>query len=190
MTPESFKRSLVALDTELNLRKAVSSSCWVIERKSVVPVEEVGKLVRRERRLFGWVQNPPSGVRDPKHQASWVTVAEALESGRRGYRVVMIPTALDQQTYNMLCASDIQRFGGWAAFADALDQADEKKEEALEQSLASKRKILNAEVWDMMKHMNEKKTAKMEAGVTDMTYLLHGRYKQPGDKPLITLAEC
>jgi len=188
--PQWFVRALENLDPLLRVRWGQVRAHWVIERKGVIPAQEIETLQRRERRLFGWITypNPKQVEAIHKNRITWMNVAEELASARRGYRVICMPTVLNNQVFTDLCRSDFQRYGGFARFCDQMEAEEAFAENDAERQLANKRRAMNGEVYDIMNFLNRKKSDAMENGHTDLNYLLHGTQGE-GAKPVLTLAE-
>lgn len=189
--PQWFVRALSTLDPLLRVRWGNVRAHWVIERKGIIPAQELEILIRRERRLWRWITTPAPAQQDAihKNRITWMNVAEELDSARRGYRVICMPTVLNNQVYHDLCRSDFQRYGGFARFCDELEAQETFAENDAERQLTNKRQAMNGEVYDIMQFLNRKRGSAMEAGRTDLNYLLHGKQSPEGDKPLLTLAE-
>jgi hypothetical protein len=191
--PAWFVRALGVLDPLLSVRASESSDVhWVIERKGVIPPQELAILKRREARLWHWINSPANDTqRDQVHKnrITWMSLKDELVSAQQGKRVVCRPTALIQQVYDDLCKSDFQRYGGYARFCEDLETAEDTFEADQERQLSNKRQAMNGEVYDILAFLSRKRETEMHHGHRDLNYLLHGRHSKPDDKPVIQLTD-
>ncbi len=192
--PKWFVDAVALLDPLISIRHSITTSHWVIERKAVIPGSEIETLRRREARVRRWITFPNEDQKKNihKNRIEWQNLADEVDSAQRGKRVICRPRVLNAQVYNDLCASDIQRYGGFARFCTEIEQAEEKREADLERMTSNKRVAMNAEVYDILNFLERKKSdamANRPESELDLSYLLHGRHAQPGDAPLMQLAD-
>lgn len=193
--PEWFVRAITSMDSLLSVRESVSSTAhWVIERKGVVTPSEIESTRRRRDRIWRWIHFPNETQKAQLHQnrLGWQSLADEVEALEHGKRVICRPRVLNQQVYNDLCKSDIRRYGGAARYCTDLEQAEERHEADTERILSNKRTAMNAEIFDMMRFLDRKKTDAMcnrPESELDLRYLLHGRHSKPGDAPVIQLTD-
>ena len=189
LAPQWFVSALQTMDPLLSVRWGDTIGQWVIERKAVIPPSELNFLIRREKRTRNFVDHPPADARPSTiatNRNTWVGVSEELVSARRGQRVILFTTRLDQQIYEMLCASDIQRYGGYARFADELERKESRQATDRARMEENSWHAFNAEVADMMHFIWHKRENALLAGKRSMRELL----QQPeSDEPVIKLTD-
>lgn len=189
--PAWFVKSIGILDPLLSVRRSTVSSHWVIERKGVIAPSEVETLKRRRDRVWRWVTFPNEDQKKQIHQnrIGWQSLSDEVVSAEAGKRVICRPRELTQAVYNDLCASDMKRYGGAARYCTQLEQDEERREADVERMASNRRQAMNAEIYDMMKFLDSKKSDAMANGHQDLGYLLHGRHTKAGDAPLIQLTD-
>lgn len=168
----SFVKLLETMDANLNVRWGSYMKSWVIERKAIIPPTELDFLARRFERAGRFISVPDP---DPKEVEAYKGIAEEFQSAKRGYRVVVFASRLDMNTYNALCVSDIQRYGGYSRYADELEKSEELQREALERKYKNKREDMNKEAFDVLNFLWDKKSTLLEHGEKDLNVLLHGK---------------
>lgn len=191
---KGFVRALQLMDDQLSVRWGPKIHQWVIERKAYIPTAEIEYLRRRKARAKQFFNHPPEGsssAQRTKHGEQWEQVSEELASARTNKRIIMFTKYLSPQVYNQIAAADIRRYGGYARFADALENKETSAEVEAERILQNKRHAYNQEVASMMHHVwNKQEDGLMNReGKTDLRWLLHGKKTQPGDEPLIKLTD-
>jgi hypothetical protein len=189
--PEWFVRALTQMDPLLSIRRSIISEHWVIERKAVILGTEVETLRRRRDRIYRWVTFPNDVQRKnlAANRKEWQSLVDEVDSAERQKRIICRPRVINQQVYNDLCSSDIQRYGGFARFCTDIEQREEREEAEVERVLSNKRQAMNAEVYDMLDFLYRKRGSALDHGHDDLKYLLHGRHTKPGDAPVVQLAD-
>lgn len=150
---------------------------WVIGQRAYVHPSELFYLKRREARLQKWIANPSAGEATAitnKKRLTLANVSEELESARLNERILFMPDALNQATYDLLCHGEHVRYGGYARFADAQEQRDLNEEAEQERVKENKRLALTSEVYDAVDFIGRKKLAELNPSA-DFGQLLHGR---------------
>jgi hypothetical protein len=187
--PEWFRAAINILDPLLRARWGSVSHTFVVERRAYISPDEIFYLKRREARLRSWVHTPKLGTTDKQKVntlATWKDVAERLTSANDRYRIIFFPEKLNQETYNLLCESDTQRYGGYSSFFDRIEEGERAEERLAEGRLEHARQDLAHEVFGMCDFVARKKQAVVATGHKDLGMLVHGR--PTGDKPLIQAA--
>lgn len=185
--PVWFTKALAVLDSNLRVRRSISSERWVIERKGFVPPTEIEILRRRSARLYSWLADQSKAKDLDKNKKLWKSVKDELDSAEAGYRVICTPNDLTPQVYNDLCQSDMQRYGGFARFCDEIEAAEAKAEIEADRVMTNRHIAFNNEVFDILSFMERKRAVSHQG--KDLNYWLHGKKTQPGDGPLITLTD-
>lgn len=186
-----FQRSLDILDPLLRVRWGSACGCWVVDRKAYFPGDEIFYLKRREERLRGWIATPLAHHTDPQKKLNlqtWKDVKERLDSALEGRRIVFYPENLDQKAFDMLCAGDSQRYGGYSSFFDKLEEDELKAEQALKRKQTAQNENIASEIYDYCDFVDRRRQDDVKNGQKDLGMLIHGR--PTGDKPLIQLTEC
>lgn len=187
--PRWFVRALEVLDPLLDVRWGSFVGSWVIERKAFVSPEEMHWLRRRVSRTKRLVDFPPADASPQvkvKNTQTYIGLAEELVSAEVGKRVIVIVQELNQAAYDLLVMSDIKRYGGYARFADAIEEKESRKQTDGERVLENKRHAMNLEIADMMHFVWRKKEDALLNGHRNMNYLLHGK---ESNKPVIQLTD-
>lgn len=187
--PEWFVRAINILDPLLSVRWGDVIGQWIIERKGVIPQSEIDFLTKREARTRNWVTNPPadaSATSIKTNQNTWYGVSEELISAKQHRRIILFTQRLDNQIYEMLVAADMQRYGGYARFADEIEAKEDRERADAERVAENKRHAFNLEVADMMHFVWRKKETELLSGHRNMNYLLHGK---ESNRPLIQLTD-
>lgn len=191
--PSWFVKALGILDPLLSVRASASSEAhWCIERKAVIPPQEIAILRRREARLWRWISSPVNdNQRDQihKNRITWMSVKDELAAAEAGKRVICRPRVLTQQVYDDLCKSDMRRYGGYARFCEDIETAEETATADHERMLSNQRQAMSGEVYDIMAFLNRRRETEMHHGHRDLRYLLHGHHSKPEDKPVIQLTD-
>jgi hypothetical protein len=189
--PAWFVRALTQMDPLLSIRRSIVSEHWVIERKAVIVGTEIETLRRRRDRIYRWITSPNEVQRKnmTANKKEWQSLVDEVDSAERQKRIICRPREINQQVYNDLCNSDIQRYGGFARFCTEIERREEREEAEAERVLSNRRQAMNAEVYDMMDFLYRKRGSLLDHGHDDLKYLLHGRHTRPGDKPVIQLAD-
>lgn len=190
--PKWFTDALALIDPLLSVRKSIVTSHWVIERKGVITTDEIGILIRRRDRLHRWITNPHTAEQKEqihKNRQGWQSLCDEVESAQHGKRIICRPRALNQEVYNGICKSDLQRYGGFARFCTEIEQAEEKHEADQERMLSNKRQAMSAEVYDILGFLHRRKGTQLDQGEQDLKFMLHGRHTKPDDKPLVQLTD-
>ena len=181
-TPNAgFVQSLLLMDPLLSVRFGDTIQQWVIERKGFIATEEMGYLVKRERRLDQIVHNPKHAQAKSKF-TDWQSCHEELISARAGKRVIMITSVLSQQIFNALCQSDIRRYGGYSRMADELEAAEMRMYADQERMRLNSQHAYNLEVADALQYIWRKKEDMLLNGERNMNRLLHGKRS---NKPIV-----
>lgn len=161
----------------------------MIDRQAILGPNELFYLRRRCARARNYWENPPADHTEAnlhKHRLAWLNLLDEIASAEAGRRVIIIVNELNQAVYDMLCASDLQRFGGYARFADELEAFESRTEADQERVLRNKRLAISSETYDMLNFIWDKKSDMLENGEKNLGKLLHGK-KSEG--PLIQLSE-
>lgn len=187
--PAWFSKSLTVLDSQLRVRRSHATDRWVIDRKGFVPGTELEILRRRCDRLYSWLSDPNKVADRGTNLKTWKSVKDEMDSAETGYRVICTPTDLNPGVFNDLCQADMQRYGGYARFCDAIEADEAKAELEQERTTSNKRVAMNAEVFDVLNFLGRKRAVAEDSHETDLRYMLHGKRTQPGDAPLITLTD-
>lgn len=192
--PAWFVRAIGILDPLLSVRRSEVSSHWVIERKAAVPASETATLIRREARIWRWINFPNEDQKKNLHKnrVAWQAIHDEVAAARAGKRVVCRPRTLTQQVYNDLCASDIRGYGGFARFCTDMEAEEERVEAEAERVTSNKRQAMNGEVYSILNFLDRKRfdaISNRPESELDLKYLLHGKHTQPGDGPLIQLTD-
>ena len=185
MTPsKGFVASLEILDPLLRVRWGDYAGAWIIERKANIPADEVNFLHKRFERLDGIMRNPFHPQHD-KMRDMYKGVAEEYLSAKSGYRVVMVTFELSDKTYNMLCASDMQRYGGYSRFADELEQAEQRQAEERRRVEQNEWNAIHKETYDMLRHVWDRQSTKLANGEKDLFFLLHGKRRDKENREAV-----
>jgi hypothetical protein len=181
-TPNAgFVQSLKSMDGLLDVRWGPCIGQFVIERKAVIPQTELGYLIKREKRLDAIVHDE-SHPQAKKKYTDWCSCVEELRSAKTGKRVICITSVLSDGIFNMLCQSDIKRYGGYSRYADELEAAELKMHEDQERIAKNTREAIHKETYDMLRFIWSKKETELLSGERNMNRLLHGK---KSNKPLI-----
>ena len=168
-----FERMLGLMDSKLRVRWGAATGSWVIDRTAWIPLTERQWLERRlehARRLCTGTPNP-----DETYITAYKNLVEEVASMRDGRRVVFFATKLNNDTFNAICASDIQAYGGYSRFADELEKEEDAATERINRDLANKRENLHRETFDALNFMLTKRETQLLHGEKDLNTLLHGR---------------
>lgn len=188
---QGFVNSLKGLDPLLSVRYGDFVHQWVIERKGAITTNEIKYLNKRVERAAVILQNSadlhPNQVE--KTRATYLGVNEEVISAKQGKRVIVFAKFLNQQLYDALVLSDMQRFGGYARFADELEKAEAQREKDVERQLENKRMALHKESYDMLNFLWRKRSDALLNGQRDLRYLLHGQHSTESSPPLIKLTD-
>lgn len=187
--PAWFTRALGILDPLLEVRRSTAAPRWVIARRAAIPFTEIDLLRKRDKRLREWIADPTKADVLAKNKKTWHSVHDELVSAEAGSRVICTPNVLNQEVYNDLCRADMQRYGGYARFCDAIEAEELKQDVAAERTSQNRRNAFNAEVYDIMSFLMRKRAVAEDHGEKDLKYLLHGQRTQPGEAPLIQLTD-
>lgn len=178
MRPPAWFVSLLASNHPLlRVRWASHLAKWCIEQKAYVAPSEVYYLKRRKARLESWIANPKPGESarvTEKNRKTLAAVSEELVSALEDRRVICFPDALNQQTYDMICAGEHARYGGYARFAEEMETAEERAEGEAERLAENKRMAFHSENYEAVDFIGRKKTAALHPGA-DFNELLHGK---------------
>lgn len=185
--PVWFTKALSILDSQLRVRRSKAAPRWVIERKGVVPGTELELLRRRSARLYAWLSDPSKAKDLDKNTKTWKSVKDELDSAEAGHRVVCTPNDLNVEVYNDLCRADMQRYGGYARFCDAIEAEENAQEINAARMETNRHLAFNSEVCDILSFMDRKRAVAHKG--KDLNYWLHGKKTQPGDAPLIQLTD-
>lgn len=180
---ERFQETIQRMDPLLAVRWGDFASQWVVERKAPLLGGEVFYLTRRQERLRLIVERKDTKAKREHYRQQWIGVSEELESARRGCRVILITKELKPQVYDMLCAADMQRYGGYARIADQIEAREAKEEADKERMNENERTAIHSEVHSMLNFIWRKRDDDLCRGERDMQYLLHGTRKR--SEPLI-----
>lgn len=183
---KNFLSMLEILDPLLSVRWGGVIQQWVIERKSVVPITEVGYLQRRRDRLHTMLQGMRADDRKyAKTLSTFQGVAEEFEAAKTGKRVVIYTPELTDKTYNALCAGDLRRYGGYSRYADELEAKELAEEKDRDRIAENERMATHKETHSMLNFIWRKKEDMLLNGERNMNKLLHGK---KSNKPLIEIA--
>lgn len=191
---EWFVNALGILDPLLRVRWSNDSSQYVVDRKALIPPDEIGFLRKREAGLWWQSQghnlpvNIPMKVLHQKRLA-WISCREELTSAEAGRRVIFSTKEITPQTYEWLCASDIKRYGGYVRFADELEAEESRAEADRQRVNDNKANAMHGEVFDMMQFLHRKKGVLLDSNCMDMQYMLHGKKTTPETEPLIKFTD-
>ena len=181
-TPNSgFVQSLKLMDSNLDVRWGSVIGQWVVERRGIIPSTELGYLSKRESRLDRIVHNE-SHPQAKAQFKTWQSCREELTSAQAGKRVICITSILSQQIFDMICAGDLHRYGGYSRYADELEAAELHMHEDQARMAANTREAINKETYDMLNFIWRKKETELLSGERSMQKLLHGK---KSNKPLI-----
>lgn len=184
--PEWFIRSLSALDSLLSVRWGETMGMWVIERRAVIPQSELEFLQRHESRLNIASHSADSDEgRLKRNQKKWISVREERVSAESGKRVIFTSPVLSNAVFTALCHSDIQRYGGYARFADAMEAEESAAITDRQRMIDNQTKAVNGEVYDILQFVHRRKGALLDRNEQDLRYLLHGTRTTPESAPLI-----
>lgn len=187
---KGFVNSLNGLDPLLKVEWGNEINQWVITRKAQIPLEERAYLKKRRVRLEGLIREYEGHVNGMlKLQKTYKSVGEELRAASNGRRVILFTPELNQHIYDALVLGDMSRYGGYARFADKLEEKERAEELELERKQREQRMAMNKEAFDMLHHVWAKKEEKLLAGERDLKYLLHGKRTEPGEGPLIRLTD-
>jgi len=192
--PQWFRRAIEILDPLLRVRWSDASGVWVIDRLSVLTIKEVQDLKKREAGLFKAMQphNIPADARPTlihDRRQKWMETKDELDSALDRRRIICKPTVLTNEVYNALCMSDIKAYGGYARFADKIEEDEEREARDKQRIEDNKMSAMNHEVFDMLDWLHRKRGSALDNNEQDMRYMLHGKRTQKEDAPLIQLAE-
>lgn len=189
--PAWFVSALHILDPLLSVRWGDVIGQWVIERKAVIPQSEIDFLKKRLERTRRMVTHPGEMNEQSLMSArrTYVGVSEEYTSARNGKRVILYTPDLNQSVYDQLVASDMQRYGGYARYLDAVEVAEERREREQQRVTDNKVHAANLETYDMLNFMWRKKENMLLNGERDMRYILHGKRTTRESEPLIKLTD-
>lgn len=189
--PKWFSTLLVNMDPLLSIRRSVSTSNWVIDRKGVIQGSEIETLRRRRDRVHRWITTPNESQKLQIHQNRMLynSLCDEVFSAEHGNRVIVCPKELNTHVYEALCRSDIKRYGGCARYSTALEQQAERDDADQERMASNRRQAVNAEVYDILGFLERKKGALLDNNEQDLGYMLHGRRTKPGDRAVVTLTD-
>lgn len=185
---QSFVNSLKGLDPLLSVYWGETIGKWIVARKGVIPIEEVGLLVKRQARLERLVRSydgSPMGLKKMEEKRKEVT--ESVRAAKNGKRIVLFSAVLSPQLYDQLVLADMTRYGGYSFFADQMEQAEAKAEMELERKQREQRMALNKEVYDMLNFVWRKREDALLNGERDLGKLVHGQ--KSGPSPLVQLTD-
>lgn len=190
--PAWFVKALGILDPLLSIRRSVVTSHWVIERTAVILDSEVETIKRRRDRMWKWINFPNAQQKDQIHQnrKEYQSLMDEVASAERQKRVICRPRVLNQGVYDDLCQSDFRRYGGYARYCTQLEQEEERRDAEIERILENKRKVVHAEVYDILSFLNRKKGALLDRNEQDLNYMLHGKHSTEETAPHIVLSDC
>lgn len=190
--PAWFVKALDILDPLLSIRRSVVTSHWVIERTAVILDSEVETIKRRRDRMWKWINFPNAQQKDQIHQnrKEYQSLMDEVASAERQKRVICRPRVLNQGVYDDLCQSDFRRYGGYARYCTQLEQEEERRDAEIERILENKRKVVHAEVYDILSFLNRKKGALLDRNEQDLNYMLHGKRSTEETAPHIVLSDC
>ena len=192
--PEWFVKAIGILDPLLSVHWSDATAQFVIDRKAVLAPTELHYLRKKEAGLWfqSQAQNLPTDTSTNvlhQNRIKWLGIKAELESAEAGRRVIFTTKELTPKTYEYLCASDIRNYGGYARFADDLEAEEARAESERERVMDNKSRAIHGEVYDMINFLHRKKGAYLDQNCQDMKFMLHGKRADPGDEPLIKLAE-
>jgi hypothetical protein len=167
--PKGFVTMLSIMDDKLRVRWGPVIGAWVIDRMAHIPVSEKMLLEKRYNRLRRWA-NKVSPI--AKEVETYMNIAEEWLSMKDGRRVIFTTPVLNDKVFNALCASDMQRYGGYSRFADELEAQERQEERARHWRQAHVREELNRESFDQINFLERKRTTQLQHGVTDLKTLL------------------
>lgn len=184
-TPNNgFLASLAALDSLLSVRWGDFVGQWVIERVAYIYPGEIGYMERRMERLRRLI-NRKNGQKRDHYLSQWRQLHEELLAAKAGKRVILIVPELNARVYDMLCASDMQKYGGYARIADEIEAREAAEEARQERTLEDERRVISSEVYSMLNFIWRKRETALLHGEQNMGMLLHGKRST---QPVIQLA--
>jgi hypothetical protein len=184
---KGFLTSLEILDSLLSVRWGEVIGQWVIQREARIPDTEMEFLKNRRERLRRFVNGFGTDRESEQYRRTWnayVGVCEEYTSATASKRVILFTPELTPKVYDMLCASDIRRYGGYSRYADELEAKEIAAQNDKERIWENERKALHAEVYDQLNFIWRNKETELLDGQRNMQKLLHGRIKD-SDEPLI-----
>ncbi len=179
--PDWFIRAINALDPLLSVRWGQIIGQFVVERKAFISQFELQYLKNRAERL-ALLAKDTTRKDHKKLLDTYRGVAEELIAAQQGRRVIFFAKSITQDTYNMLCLSDIKRYGGYSRLADDLEEMETKAEKKIEKAAEDRRETVNREVFDILQFLFRKRSAALDHGHRNLNELLHGR---KSDAPII-----
>lgn len=183
--PDWFIKLLALNHPSLSVRWGVWVEKWVIGQQSFIGPSEVHYLRRRKARLAEWIASGSRSI--VKQKKTLEAVSEELESALAGQRILFMPDAINQLTYDMICQGEHARYGGYARFCDVQEKKEIYEEADRERVAENKRFALISETYDQADFVTRKRQDALKNGHGDLGYLLHG---VSADRPLITLSDC
>jgi hypothetical protein len=172
--PAGFVRSLSLMDAKLNVRWSWLLKKWVLERKGYLGPEEVSFLRKRSERTFRIAaRKKREGHREAqKTYETACQIAEEFDSASRGYRVLFFAKELDRRTFDMLIASDMQRYGGFSRYIEEVESQEARKERDEERQMANEREAMNKDVYDKLQFIWNHRETQLLDGKRSMRDLL------------------
>ena len=166
--PKAFLTQLRVTDAKLNVRWGCGTSTWVLERSCRVPEAEAGLYLRRHQRgekQLAAMQR--ENLYDPTiTDFDWKVrvLYENFLSARAGRRIILFAEALDARVLAALYARDSQRFGGFEAYMDRVE--DEERREAVESKrlAANQSETLHKETYDVLNFIERKRQDRILSG--------------------------
>lgn len=159
--PTAFLNTLQAMDSLLSVRWGPHVHAWVIERKALLPGDEVFYLRRRAERLTKKVTN---GTPTKYERDTYKGVLEELTSAEDGKRVIMFAPALTDKIYNDLCLSDIKRYGGYSRYCDLIEQREAAREADRDRQQSEWNIARNKEAAGVISFLEDKRSTALAHG--------------------------
>lgn len=191
---EWFVKAIGILDPYLRVRWSDHSSQYVVDRKAIIPPDEIHFLRKREAGLWWQSQEQNLPIDTPtkelhRKRMAWISCREELTSAEDGRRVIFTTKDITPKTYEWLCASDIRNYGGYARFADDLEAEEARAQVERDRINENKMNAMSGEVYDIMNFLERKKGVLLDQNCMDLSLMLHGKKTTAESEPLIKFTD-
>lgn len=183
MNPQKFESSLQALDPLLSLRWGASIHQYVVERRALIPRDEVEYLEKKKRGLAEALKTETDPEERKAIAYEFQQVDEEIICAKHGKRVIIYAKELGRHIFDALCASDIQRYGGYSRFADELEKREMKRDAERSRQRSDYFRALNRETYSILDFIHRKSETALLNGEKDLNVLLHGRKRDADPVP-------
>jgi len=152
-----FETAVQRYDPLLSIRWGQTLNQWVLERKAVIPDNEMAYLKSRMDRTYRLSRDTNKPEKDRKRlYKSFQQIREEFLSAQTSKRVILFASILGDEVFDAIRLSDIKAYGGYSRFADELERYEAEAKQKQVKAIQEVSMDIHREVYDIINFLRRK----------------------------------